>query len=147
MKGIIAIDPGMNGAIAWIDQDSIVHAENMPDTYTEIADFLRAIYIKMKGSECVVEKVGTYQPGNSGPAAVKFARHCGNIEGILYCLGISTTQIPPQTWMKKLGALPKDKKDRKNKIKEMMASKYPHLKVTLKNADALGILTTCLEGR
>ena len=147
MEGMIAIDPGMNGAIAWKDQDGIVRTTNMPDTHPEIADFLREIYLNLTKTSCVIEKVGGYQPGNSGPAAAKFARHCGNLEAILYCLGISTIQIPPQVWMKKLGALPKDKKDRKKKIQEIMASRYPHLKVTLKNADALGILTTCFERR
>jgi hypothetical protein len=40
-----------------------------------------------------------------------------------------------------MGEVPKDKKERKNKIKELMARKYPHLKVTLSTSDALGILT------
>jgi hypothetical protein len=44
--------------------------------------------------------------------------------------------------MKKLGAFPKDKKARKNAIKQMMQTRYPNIKVTLVNADALGILTT-----
>ena len=147
MEEMIAIDPGMSGAIAWRDRDGIVYTENMPETYPEIADFLRKLVLELKNFSCVMEKVGDFHPGNSGPASVKFSRHCGNLESTLYCLGISTTQVPPQTWMKKLGALPKDKKERKNKIKEMMATRYPHLKVTLKNADALGILTTCFERR
>jgi len=144
MKALIAIDPGASGAIAWRDQDGIIHTENMPDTYPEIADFLGELLLEFKDFSCVMEKVGGFHPGNSGPASVKFSRHCGNLEAILYCLGISTTQTPPQTWMKKLGAPPKDKAARKNKIKELMATRYPHLKVTLKNADALGILTVAI---
>jgi hypothetical protein len=93
--------------------------------------------------KAVVERTGTYIPGNSGPAAVTFARHCGHIEAALYALGISTTQVSPSVWQKKLGALPKDKKDRKNAIKTMMATRHPHLKVTLANADALAMMEVC----
>lgn len=141
MRPVICVDPGASGAIAWRDEDGVVYSENMPETFPEIADFFRELKVGLDNPRCVVEKVGGYMPGNSGPAAAKFARHVGQIEMALYCMGISTEQVPPQTWMKKLGALPKDKKDRKNKIKEMMAARYPHLRVTLKNADALGILT------
>jgi len=144
---MIAIDPGASGAIVWYDADGIVRACNMPGTYPEIADMLLDLRSKFGYLECVLEKVGTYVPGNSGPAAAKFARHCGHIEASLYCLGIPTKQVTPSVWKKKLGALPKDKKARKNKIKEMMAARYPHLRVTLKNADALGIITVEMQER
>jgi hypothetical protein len=43
--------------------------------------------------------------------------------------------------MKKLGTLPKDKPERKRAIRELMARRFPGLEVTLKTADALGLLT------
>ena len=43
-------------------------------------------------------------------------------------------------------ALPKDKRERKRKMKELMAAQYPYIKVTDWNADALGILTWALKG-
>jgi len=141
MRTIIAVDPGAGGAIAWIDMDGNAHAENMPDTFTEIADRFLSLQMELREPRAVVEKVGGYMPGNSGPSAAKFARHCGHIEMALYCARIPTDQVSPQKWMKTMGALPKDKKDRKNKIKQDMACLYPNLSVTLKNADALGILT------
>ena len=144
MKPIIAIDPGASGGIAWKDNDGHVHAENMPGTFPEIADMLRGFKVGLGNPTCLMEKVGGYMPGNSGPAAAKFARHCGHIEMCLYCMGIPTTQITPQKWMKRLGTMPKDKKARKNKIKTDMACLYPALNVTLKTADALGILTVAM---
>ena len=36
--------------------------------------------------------------------------------------------------------MPADKKDRKNAIKERVARMFPHLKVTLKISDALGMM-------
>ena len=46
---------------------------------------------------------------------------------------------PSEAWA--IGTMPADKKARKNFIKEEMARRFPHLKVTLGVADALGILT------
>jgi hypothetical protein len=143
---IIAIDPGANGGIAWYDSDGGIGIETMPEGMTAQADRLIWLKNNLNGDTvAIVEKTGGYMPGNSGPAAVKFARHCGHIEAILYCLGIPTEQVAPQTWMKALGALPKEKKERKNAIKELMARAYPALTVTLSTADALGILTFRLK--
>lgn len=135
---IVAIDPGVSGGIAWTDSDGIVQSVPMPEGLSAQADFIRSI--KTAETIAVMEKTGTYKPGNSGVAAATFARHCGNLEAILYVLGISTEQVAPQTWMKSLGALPKEKPDRKRAIKEWAARCYPHLSVTLKTADSLAIL-------
>jgi len=140
MKKVLAIDPGAAGGIAWVC-DGQVWAEPMPNGMTEQADSIRSIIVQNQIDTAIIERVGTYVPGNSGPAAATFARHCGNLEAILYMCGVSTIMALPAKWMKSIGALPKDKKDRKNAIKEAMARRYPHLKVTLNTADALGILT------
>lgn len=147
MIPIIAVDPGANGGIAWIDGDGVTHTEYMPPTYTDLADFMRSLKVNLVPDMAngVIEKVGGYVPGNSGPSAAKFARHCGHIEMLFYCLGISTKFVAPSVWQRKLGSLPKDKKDRKNAIKQMMAARFPHINVTLKNADALGLLATEID--
>lgn len=137
---IITIDPGASGGIAWTD-DGVIRAVPMPEGMSAQADMIRTIRAEHPGIRGVVEKVGTYVPGNSGPAAATFARHCGHLDAILYCYGIPTEQVAPTVWMKALGVLPKDKQERKRAIKEAMARRYPHLVVTLKTADALGMLT------
>jgi hypothetical protein len=130
----------MSGGIAWTDADGIVQAMKMPDGMTAIADELRAL--RASGELCAwIENVGGYMPGNSAPAAVKFARHVGHLEAICYCYGLAVTKVAPNTWMTGIGTYPKDKAQRKRAIKEDMARRYPHLKVTLATADALGILT------
>lgn len=141
MKNIIAIDPGASGGIAWIDADGIVCAEPMPDGMTAQADALRSLAASMEGAVAFVEKVGSYMPGNSGPASCKFARHCGHVEAALYILGIPSVQVAPGVWQKSLGTWPAEKPERKRAIREAMARLYPALRVTLKTADALGILT------
>jgi hypothetical protein len=47
--------------------------------------------------------------------------------------------------MRALGALPADKTARKNAIKEQVARRFPHLDVTLKTADALGMLVWAMQ--
>lgn len=157
----IAIDPGANGAIAW-EYKGEVSVQKMPDTPTGILECLKYVHdIGKIKAECQVERVGGYMPGNSGPAAVTFARHCGHIDMALIALGIPTlTPVSPQVWQKAVcGSLPKAhpkagerakahvKQERKNVIKDLMQRRYPHLKVTLVTADALGILTYMLEHR
>jgi hypothetical protein len=143
----VAIDPGASGGLAWMDADRIAHCEPMPEGMSAQADRLRALAAELPGLVAVMERTGSYMPGNSGPAAVTFARHCGHLEAITYTLGLPTEQVAPGVWQKALGALPKEKPERKRTIKELMARRFPALAVTLKTADALGILTWALERR
>lgn len=140
MKPLLAIDPGASGGLAWCDRDGIVYCEPMPEGMTAQVDMLRTLAASLTGIEATVERVGTYMPGNSGPAAATFARHCGTLETALYCLGVPTVQVTPKRWQKYFGALPKDKMERKRAVKELMSRKHPALSVTLKTADALAIL-------
>ena len=144
-KPIIAIDPGVAGGFAWVDSGGITHAESMPVGMTAQADRLRSLAAKNNQLKAVLEKVGTYVPGNGGPATATFARHVGNLEGILFTLSISTEQVAPSVWQRALGTLPKDKPVRKRAIRELMARRFPHLVVSLKTADALGLLTWAME--
>lgn len=136
---IIAIDPGISGGIAWIENNN-VQAIKMPESPMDIYERLSSI--KNDQTYCILERVGGYVSGNSATAAVKFARHFGNLEMALLALQIPTETVAPTVWMKNVcGSLPKEKKDRKNKIKEIMQQMYPYLKITLSTADALGLLT------
>ena len=141
MNSVLAIDPGASGGIAWRESSGKIFVQRMSDT---LADLKRLLQIT-RCTFVVVEKTGGYMPGNSGPASVKFARHCGEIDGLLVGLGISFERVSPQVWQKHLGALPKEKPDRKRKIKALMQERYPDLNVTLCTADALGILTWKLK--
>lgn len=150
VKAIIAIDPGANGGIAWCDNDGSTFVVAMPDGMSAQIDKIRELAASLPNAIVVMERVGGYVPGDSGPAACKFARHCGHIEAACYAFGLPVEQVAPQTWMKSIGALPKDKGARKRAIKEAMARRFPGLSVTLKTADALGILRwalTCYNSR
>ncbi len=161
----IAVDPGLSGGIAWLDDNDLIHAEKIPATPKDIFEFLGSIMDPLVDNRCCIEQAGGYMPGNSGPAAVKFARHCGHIDMALLSLAIPSVTVLPAKWMHKLIGKPnypkilketppkvrkqilaKRKTERKNKIKMNVQARYPHLKVTLATSDALGILTYFMEG-
>jgi len=157
----LSIDPGKEGGIAWTDNDGVAQADPMPDGMCALCDHIRELRLICTGWGAIVEKVGTYMPGNAGPGAATFARHCGHIEAALYCHGIPFIAVTPQAWMKAGGfsaakyhpadykALPDKARKlahaeavRRNKrdIQEAMQRRYPHLSVTLRVADALALL-------
>jgi hypothetical protein len=108
----------------------------------------------MRGIKCIYEDVGYHRQGNNAQHSATFANHCGFLRGLLVCLFIDHEKVTPKEWQKvcpsvlvkpKRGASAKEKakysRDRKNEIKAQMQALYPHLKITLATADALGILT------
>jgi hypothetical protein len=145
MKPILCIDPGASGGLALLNREGNVEAFPMRDGMTEQIDAIRHIAVTNPGLTAIIEKVGFHRPGNSAVSTAKFARHCGHLEAALYSVGVPFEDVAPGTWMKALGALPADKTARKNAIKEQVARRFPHLDVTLKTADALGMLVWAMQ--
>lgn len=112
----------------------------MPEGMSAQIDAIRAIAANFHGLKAVIENVGFHRPGNSAVATAKFARHVGHIEAALYTLGVPTITVTPTKWMSALGTMPANKRERKNAIKERAARMFPHLSVTLKISDALGMM-------
>jgi hypothetical protein len=144
-KTLLAIDPGMSGGVAWMKDDTVC-AVKMPVDPFDMLDLFREIQKGEKVS-AALEKVGNHVHGNSASSSVKLSRNVGHLEMGLMALAISHRQVLPTKWMKHVvpgrpkGLDPKTVRDRKNYIKLEMQRRYPHLRVTLCTADALGILT------
>lgn len=138
----IAIDPGKNGGIAWRDADRKVWAIAMPDTVHDLVDALRGICVRFPCvfMECVVERVHA-MPCDGSASAFAFGENFGALQGVLAALGIPYRFVTPQAWQKKVGALPREKKERKNALKAFAQQRHPHIQVTLKTSDALAMLT------
>ncbi len=145
MNPILCIDPGASGGLAIFDTYNDVAAWSMPEGMTAQIDAIRAASAENPNLTAVIEKVGFHRPGNSAVSTAKFARHCGHLEAALYSVGVPFEEVAPGVWMKALGALPADKTARKNAIKENVARRFPHLDVTLKTADALGMLVWAMQ--
>jgi len=145
MNPILCIDPGASGGLAIFDTYNDVAAWSMPEGMTAQIDAIRAASAENPNLTAVIEKVGFHRPGNSAVSTAKFARHCGHLEAALYSVGVPFEEVAPGVWMKALGALPADKTARKNAIKEQVARRFPYLDVTLKTADALGMLVWAMQ--
>jgi hypothetical protein len=162
MKLMLAIDPGASGGLAWKRDGEQVEICKMPATVKDLVEKLDEIvpYPRQEnGVMCLIEKVGAYMPGNSGPAAAKFARHCGMLEGVLVAMNIPFQDVTPAKWEHSFIGKPnwpkidpdipdKTKKKirserkakRKNMIKEKAQRLNPHLNITLATSDAVGML-------
>ena len=141
---IIGIDPGKSGAVAiWDDGiEKVIKCPNNPDDMSAVIRLVKNQFISGKSKYLVayMERVWA-RPSNATRAAFTFGVNYGEWLGILSTLDVDTVLITPQTWMKYYKdkfkiKLPKEKKDRKNKLKEI-AAQYTDKKITLYNADAI----------
>tara|TARA_R100001594_G_scaffold64558_2_gene98858 strand:- start:22615 stop:23070 length:456 start_codon:yes stop_codon:yes gene_type:complete len=138
---IIGVDPGKSGAIAFWHEgiDKVVKCpNNVKDMCNVVKD--ETDRFKPYDSIAYIEKVWA-RPSNATRAAFTFGVNYGEWLAIMASLNIETILVTPQTWMKYYKnkfkmKLPKEKKDRKNKLKKI-ATYYTDKKVTLYNADAI----------
>ena len=118
--------------------------------YADLATDDQRVVSRQWADSCVkdlLEEFGYIAPQAAVNAFGRCARHVGNLEAILYVLGIPTEQVAPSVWQRALGSLPQDKGQRKRAIRELVARRFPHLSVTLKTADALVILIWATDKR
>lgn len=109
---ILGIDPGLSGAVAFLDvlNESIV-VMDMPTvelqrngkTKREVSPVLLADMIAGKGvTQAFVERVSA-MPGQGVSSMFSFGRSLGVVEGVLAAYEIPTTLVTPQAWQKGMG--------------------------------------------
>lgn len=166
-RTIIGIDPGMGGAFAWVEKDEYF-AVKMPDTPRDIAELVEDILVISFDPIAYIEKVHS-MPRDGVASSFKFGRNVGVLHGMLAAFGVPMVEVSPQKWQQGMGLptknafrtkesikggdapaamriLAQHKAARKRAIKEQMQARYPELKVTLKTADALAIMTWAING-
>jgi Holliday junction resolvasome RuvABC endonuclease subunit len=141
MKTIIGIDPGKNGAIAWI-ADGKPCVEKMPDTLQdlwELIDDIRTCEMAIPrmpgehGCKAYIEQVHS-SPQMGVKSAFTFGNGFGRIEMALTAACIPFERIRPQAWQKAMGCMTKgDKNVSKAKAQEL----FPQMKCTHAISDAL----------
>jgi Holliday junction resolvasome RuvABC endonuclease subunit len=139
MRITIGIDPGANGAIAWIDERGKSCVEKMPDTLQDLWDLIRDITnfprsaIDGRKYKAYIEQVSS-SPQMGVVSAFSFGRGYGNLEMALTAAGIPFERVRPQVWQKAMGCMTKgDKNISKAKAQEL----FPDKKVIHATADAL----------
>jgi len=117
----------------------------MPDGPVAQCDLLEEFHDTLTNPIIYMEKVGFHRQGNNASASCTFARHCGHLQGFIICLKMPLVEVTPQKWMTSLGKMPKEMAPRKRYIKNLMGIRFPHLRITLSTADALGIMEYALN--
>lgn len=120
----IGIDPGLSGAVAVIDGDTVTlldvptrkaaRGEEWMDG--EMADLLRPY----TGRAFVTLEVASIRMGESGRNGFKIGRGWGLWKGILSALSLAHETVTPQAWKKALGVpVGSDKKISRQKAQEL----------------------------
>ena len=161
----LGCDPGWSGSFVLIKTGSVYCGEvNGNGTEMEILIGLRRLMnITELGSvHAAVEKVNGFMGnmGSTGASGFKFGTSYGRNLMALAALNISFQEIAPQSWQKRLGIPPKQRKNKgqsgektekfKKRLQGIAQRLYPSVDVTLRNADALLIAEYALrhyEGR
>jgi len=141
---VIGIDPGKGGGISVINNETITEIHKCPPTIKEMAEILKPYRLTWDFKVPIVayiEQVHAF-PTDARSSAFKFGVNYGIWQGMLGAFNIETKMVAPQVWMKPLG-LPKDKQNRKQRIKTLaqnVIDKQDRLKnkrVTLHTSDAI----------
>jgi len=138
MKGtVIAIDPGWSGAMAVFTDGQLITTHKCMPTSTETWELCgKDIH---RASIAVLEWVHS-MPGQGVASTFKFGYNYGMWNGMLATASKETMLVPPKMWQANWKDVPKDKKDRKNFLKQKaMEISEGRVKVTLQNADAICI--------
>lgn len=132
---IIGIDPGTNGAIAYMTRTGkLVRLVDMPKESKIIGKgeqvsipLLIEELSKFKIHKAVIEQVGS-MPGNSGRSMFTFGRALGAIEAVLVTMDIEISWIRPADWKRKYKLTGKNK----DVARSMAMQLYPLMASELK---------------
>ena len=108
---VMAIDPGLSGAMAVFDGDDLIAVVDMPTheltrngkakRQVAAAD-LAGIFTQHDPRHVIVEKVSA-MPGQGVTSMFSFGRSLGVIEGIVAAYDIPVTYVTPGVWTKGIG--------------------------------------------
>ena len=140
---VVAVDPGVNGGIAWYDTDG-PRAIRMPETDGDILHTFRGL--RRAGAQTIAMELPAkciFGAGHSALATLH--RNVGFLQGVAMAEGFSLLLLAPQKWQAKLSLKKRPGEEQrrwKNRLKEEAQRRFPSLRVTLNNADALLILAS-----
>lgn len=145
MKNIIAIDPGVNGGIAWT-QAGVGSCMKVPEIGS-IMEHFKATVPFLCFDVCYIEQVAS-RPAQGVCSVFTFGKVYGRLIESAYNASERVVFVTPQTWQKAIGYDGKGKPQpqRKKELKELAEqAKQANQKITMWNADALLILKYAME--
>lgn len=146
MEFFAAIDPGVGGAIAYLDDSgSLITCYDMPTHKVgskNLVDGKALRELLKSASYAVVEQVGS-SPQMGKSSAFNFGEGFGMIRGVLIGMEIPFETIRPQAWKALVGLSGKEKKAALVKVREMFPS---HAEITFKRVKDLDRADAALIG-
>lgn len=148
IDSIIGIDPGANGGIAVWKLNHIVTAVKMPRNIHDINDYLRLI-AQDANPIIFLEKLNVRLSDAEGGKLFRIQKMLQNYEqlkSVISLLDIPYVLVNPMKWQQELklritlSGKKEEKKDRKNRYKEIAGRLYPEVKPTLWSSDAILIM-------
>ena len=135
---ILAIDPGVTGAVCMISGDIVsvfdLPVMTMPTGKKQINPYeLTALIQELAPDRAVIEKVGA-MPGQGVVSMFNFGKSAGIIEGVCAGLFIPVSFVTPQKWKKHHGLIGKDK----DYARTYAIQTRPELAVQLKRKKDIG---------
>lgn len=136
----IGIDPGVEGGIAWTDDDGLdPQCAKMPQTDRDVFELLRDVGCLGSSCRAVLEFVRA-SPQMGVVSAFTFGCGYGGLRMALAATGIPFDHVLPRKWQGAMGCLSRgDKNVTKRRAQEL----FPHAKVTHAVADALLLAEYC----
>ena len=150
----VGIDPGKSGGLVKIhSRNKECSLHKCPSTTQEMASLLRTAkngaFVDNLPILITIEKVHAF-PTDARSSAFKFGMNYGMWLGVIGAFNLPVIKVAPQTWMKSYAPLPKDKQERKRKIKEIsteiLSKVYNNeTRITYAVSDAALIALWCLD--
>lgn len=142
---LISIDAGSSGAIASLKNGQVT-VISMPKEIHELKQHFQSILEGAENPFCFIERVQSWisdaDQGGKRFGIEKMVRQYNQLLTVMRMMDIPFHETQSRTWQKAFlnGEKFETKADRKRKLKEIAQEKFPNIKVTLKNCDALLIL-------
>lgn len=99
----IGIDPGKNGALAIMENDSVTVIPFDEKNYK-----FELSCVRLSKCICAIEKVGA-MPGQGVTSMFNFGKNFGFITGLLEAYEIPYQEVSPQSWKREYGLIGKGK--------------------------------------
>jgi len=99
----IGIDPGLSGAIAWLDGTSLLYATDLPvlDGRIDAGTLVDLINEYPLPNTVVIEKVSS-MPGQGVVSTFKFGQSYGTLLGVFGALKYGMIDVTPRRWKRDL---------------------------------------------
>jgi len=141
MTRLVAIDPGVGGAIASYFTNGKVKVFDMPKTPKEITDLLYTGSDVLAGRTAYIEHIQTRENDKLHvSSAMKLMKNYGGCLYACYAYDMHVNIIQPSVWMSGMIPTCLSYADRKKRLWEVAKKLFPDLKFKKSQADALCLL-------